>query len=499
MDLPNASKWVLPSSGESTESVFYRRVGWIRITHVCRSWRHQALAYTGLWKNIDSGLAPQWMIELTRRSRQLPFTLHWSIMDHVEYECVRSVVEEVSTPALIARLRALHIKALCSKYVMPLLEMLVYPAPLLEELELRLGINSYDSPRSIGGTVFASTMPKLRHLALEDCMPSSWDMPYLQNLTSLEIVNTGQSDLPQIMIPDCLDMLTRAPQLESLVLKNIFNPPEGSHHRVAAISLDHLSKLGLQCSIAGLILLKRNLQIPATSAVEVGFFKSHDGLTDLLKLLAPVNTSTVKRPNDPYWEVTIACDKARGGPRRILWARDDRARVSGTFKTLSIEYADAPNEWQDALLEICEHTRTNSGIVGLTLSGNQLSGLKKKVLQRILRCMPVTWSLRLEGKRTIDAVAQLQKVVTGRMGGTEVVGPELKLLMLKGVPLSDADGAATAYAAVLLAVLQARHALGFSIPSLTLEGCTCQEYLLEQLRMCVSDVYCKPAGDLGVR
>ncbi|KAI0047443.1 hypothetical protein FA95DRAFT_1471724, partial [Auriscalpium vulgare] len=47
-------------------------LGWIRATHVCRRWRHVALAYNSLWTHISSELGPYWTDTFLERSKPLP-------------------------------------------------------------------------------------------------------------------------------------------------------------------------------------------------------------------------------------------------------------------------------------------------------------------------------------------------------------------------------------------------------------------------------------------
>ncbi|TFY80164.1 hypothetical protein EWM64_g3846, partial [Hericium alpestre] len=283
------------SSGERIERVYYRRLGWIRVTHVCSSWRQQALANFRLWTNIDAEHTPVWMDEVILRSRQMPlaFSLDIDKFHYNQWNEVRNVVERVLSPAFSLRLSRFHFKIWFEGEMDSLLKMLVNPAPLLEELELRTE-SPMVSSRDLS-TIFASSMPRLRRLALEGWAPSFEDLPYLRNLTSLEIVNARKSSSRPVLVADCLDVLTHSPLLESLILKGIFKSTETTNCARAPVALDRLSMLGLQSTIPELVTFLRGLRVPATSAVEIDFAPSPDGLADLLPLLAPFATADIDR------------------------------------------------------------------------------------------------------------------------------------------------------------------------------------------------------------
>ncbi|TFY81928.1 hypothetical protein EWM64_g2087 [Hericium alpestre] len=466
---------VARSPGESVESVLYKRLGWIRTTHVCTSWRQQALTRSGLWKNIAVGFTPHWMVELMHRSRPVPFVLNMSVTNDVERDPVRNVVEVVSTPDTMARLKVLHVKTLFLEYMNSLLDTLVYPAPLLEDLELHTGIYVGSSSRPIPGTAFNSTMPKLRRLALEDCMPSSWDMPYLRNLTSLELTNIRQTTQCLITISDCLEMLSHSPHLELLILKDAFNLSEGRNYDGPPIALDRLSKLNLKCAVPELIQILRTLQVPVTSTVEIGFFGLHDGLSDLIKFLHPFSGAGVNHS----WRMMIICNESENVPWHFL--------------KLSIVCEGPFEGWEDSLLKIRENMRMNDVAV-LALGGDAIGRLKKKRLQSILRCMPALWALRLVGQATGNAVALLQKPVANGKGGEKAICPALTSLSINGVRLSEMGLDSQTYCAMLLAVLQARQAL--EVPNIVvLELLKCDYegfFLVEKLREHVPHLTIEP-------
>ncbi|KAI0055319.1 hypothetical protein BV25DRAFT_1815756, partial [Artomyces pyxidatus] len=53
----------------------HKKLGWINVTYVCRSWRYAALAYPRLWTHISFALGPRWGKELLSRSKAAPIIL----------------------------------------------------------------------------------------------------------------------------------------------------------------------------------------------------------------------------------------------------------------------------------------------------------------------------------------------------------------------------------------------------------------------------------------
>ncbi|KAI0042155.1 hypothetical protein FA95DRAFT_1460629, partial [Auriscalpium vulgare] len=54
-----------------------RGLRWIAASHVCRSWRHAALAYASVWAYIPFSLGQEWIDEAFSRAGSVPLVLHY--------------------------------------------------------------------------------------------------------------------------------------------------------------------------------------------------------------------------------------------------------------------------------------------------------------------------------------------------------------------------------------------------------------------------------------
>ncbi|TFY65630.1 hypothetical protein EVG20_g5458 [Dentipellis fragilis] len=119
-----------------------RCLGWIRVTHVCRSWRDAALADSSLWARIECDITIDWTLAMLSRSNERPL-----IVD-VDFDSSdpQVVVEIIGYPSRRQRvselcLRIDRIQAVSQDWFEDLEE----PAPLLESLSLHLIENDDDA------------------------------------------------------------------------------------------------------------------------------------------------------------------------------------------------------------------------------------------------------------------------------------------------------------------------------------------------------------------
>ncbi|KAI0045364.1 hypothetical protein FA95DRAFT_1476973, partial [Auriscalpium vulgare] len=61
-----------PIPGGYSTSPASKRMGWIKVTHVCHYWREVALAHPALWERVSFSIGPEWTEELLARSKGAP-------------------------------------------------------------------------------------------------------------------------------------------------------------------------------------------------------------------------------------------------------------------------------------------------------------------------------------------------------------------------------------------------------------------------------------------
>ncbi|TFY73169.1 hypothetical protein EWM64_g10843, partial [Hericium alpestre] len=318
-----------------------RGLGWIRVTQVCRSWRHIVLSDARLWTDICAQLSPLWMTEMLERSNQTLFTFSANFNTESEGSDkgkLMAVVEEVLSPRHLARLKGLHFNSWNPRYMRTAIKRLDQAAPLLDSLSIRSGTIYNASTRLVPDDIFASTLPQLRNITFEGWIPASWDVHYLCNLTSLEISRSSDDPVYSMSIAKCFEILENSPQLETLVLKHVVSStskevlPSGHE----AVALPCLTKFAMHCSIPGLIVLFSGLIIPRTSAVEVGFHTTHARFSELISLLAAFSRRADASAS-PLRKISIDCvRKGRRSEKHILLGAFGEAGAQRNMKKISI-------------------------------------------------------------------------------------------------------------------------------------------------------------------
>ncbi|KAI0041703.1 hypothetical protein FA95DRAFT_1610802 [Auriscalpium vulgare] len=129
---------------------------WIKVTHVCRRWRHIALNLPRLWERIDF-LMGRWHVP------------------HQRFPLIASI---------IPRTKSFHLFLLTIH--MPLLKTLTAAAPIMDTLEVEIWTSSdFFGAHEIPDGIFGGDTPALRHVSIASVLPLQWSLPFLKNLTSL--------------------------------------------------------------------------------------------------------------------------------------------------------------------------------------------------------------------------------------------------------------------------------------------------------------------------
>ncbi|TFY66933.1 hypothetical protein EVG20_g4154 [Dentipellis fragilis] len=267
------------------------RLGWLRITHVCRRWRYAALGDPRLWPHIAFGLSPEWTQEFMARAQGTPVTFrrllvehnidghlrgfeHDYLMTHMSH--VKNLVLEVDPESLASVARDLPTFA-----------------PLLETLEFRATSAYPNTPQQ--ATLPSLHAPNLHNACFWNCAVP-WGAPMLNNLASLSIRLKDYTFMPSgapavrahegFSFAQLFDALRHMPRLVKLDLhlhdiqRPVFLPDPA--RRPPILSLPHLSMLVLSAEIPVINLIMAHITIPPTACLSL----------DYLSVIPPLVLST---------------------------------------------------------------------------------------------------------------------------------------------------------------------------------------------------------------
>ncbi|KAI0049108.1 hypothetical protein FA95DRAFT_948563 [Auriscalpium vulgare] len=169
-------------------------LGWMKISHVCRSWRETALGISALWRELDFDITPQlWADEILRRSANAPLLVRAAV-PVLEKAKTKDGASYCLNASNVVRLQALtlneHSTVRCVGEIADhaVLQKIIpcdTPAPALETLTLtHSGAGNYRVPARI----FRGHTPRLRTLHLVGFVPHWTVHAHLfANLTELRL------------------------------------------------------------------------------------------------------------------------------------------------------------------------------------------------------------------------------------------------------------------------------------------------------------------------
>jgi hypothetical protein len=235
-----------------------QKLGWIRVTHVCRHWRQVALNDSLLWAKISGfPTSTEWISETLDRAGNALLVVDLSGAPGRETLSIFS--------SHFSHTREFRLRTLSLRHIDSIRGICDQEAPALEHFELGLAIASPIAfQRLVRTTFFKGRAPKLRTFSFSQVV-IPWSLIPRGQLTQLKITLIDETPTP--LVGDSrqlVDLLIDCPALEILVLE--FCLPSGlmqfSHGK--AIHLPRLSRLclGGSCSrVAGLL----NMLRPASS------------------------------------------------------------------------------------------------------------------------------------------------------------------------------------------------------------------------------------------
>ncbi|KAF8658193.1 hypothetical protein AX16_002115 [Volvariella volvacea WC 439] len=188
----------------------------LSITQVCHYWREAALGCPLFWREIQF-MHVEWANELLERSHNVPLSVKISKFDRAKTPGLSNAVE--ATLKQLHRIQNLIIHQPAMKnprcWELQRLEMLEYPAPLLQNLLLEG--HSPKLPVTLSKFIFQGQAPQLSVLELANCA-FEWDhfLLGLSSLVSLIIVSPATTPT----ITQLVSLFSRMPQLTGLHLES---------------------------------------------------------------------------------------------------------------------------------------------------------------------------------------------------------------------------------------------------------------------------------------
>lgn len=264
-------------------------MGWISVTHVCRTWRNLALECPGLWADIPSTLPRLWLDTFLERSQDYPLKLDGAYLDDGN-----SWLEEI-LPRALHRVRYLSLRSgdALSPYFYSLLQS--HHAPELRFLRINNACfeGGYHRTRLFGGIA-----PRLRELDLDYLGWFPWKTPIFHNLTKLSAAG-DMTDIADFMLA-----LQSMHLLEHLSLVADIHNIKVNIDAAHIIRLDRLETLYLGGDFRIVHCVYRNLRHQPLTRIHLSHSMVPSQDSDFVSLLNMLSTHP-SRQYDAYQTISV--------------------------------------------------------------------------------------------------------------------------------------------------------------------------------------------------
>ncbi|TFY79699.1 hypothetical protein EWM64_g4313 [Hericium alpestre] len=318
------------------------KLGWIRVTHVCRFWRETALQHPALWSEVTDELGPKWTTEMLLRVKSAPMSYSQCFFKRIKQD--KAIADRV----IAAHLFHMHHLSIIEpiSVMTPILEAIItFPAPILESVCLKGDSSRADQMSVLPSDIFNGHAPILRRLELWR-IQVPWSAPILRGLTHLYIDNTHYHPPPTdgdvTLYTQFFRALREMSALEDLYLSNCLPAEPRDPPSIQTVMLPRVQKLtlcsGFTVECAGVV--KHLAILPSCDVtVECGLFdpfhfqriisfvKAHTlSAANQLPLLTMSLSITQGDPTyrDPRWELRFW---AAGNSLDLAGLRQDQADV----------------------------------------------------------------------------------------------------------------------------------------------------------------------------
>ncbi|KAI0063705.1 hypothetical protein BV25DRAFT_1915172 [Artomyces pyxidatus] len=271
-----SSKYIGPPTSLS------RRLGWIKVSYVCRAWRQTALDHPLLWRNITFRLGVHWAEELLSRSKAVPIKVTFTSGDPQTWAMPYFAEHLTHTQELTLYFRHPAVQAILLQSHAPKLEMLT--------LDLYSRVNRLTSlPTAFSefSWLCLDRMPCLQTLMIKNTvwLPFAPEWAAHTNLTLLHIDNSRVDvKLSQLHQGGLVDALSKMPHLEKLFFNQCLADVTESG---PTVTLPHLCRLTIADMVTRVASFIQRLRI-VNIALKVAFelYSLPDDVSILQSLMA---------------------------------------------------------------------------------------------------------------------------------------------------------------------------------------------------------------------
>ena len=235
-----------------------RKLGWIRVTHVCWHWRQVAFDDSSLWSRILGIQAnTKWISEMLARAKNAPLDIEFYTAGMSSPEALLMIPPHLSHTRRL-RFHDLinfdNVRAIFS-----------WGAPALEHFELTAAPYSPVTFWDVGGNIlFKGHAPRLRTFSLSRVV-IPWSLIPRGQLTQLKIACPDEDFYSPSSLNQLVDLLDNCPALEILLLESCLPSQLANFPHGQTIHLPHLSCLRLRGSISRIMNMLNILKIPSST------------------------------------------------------------------------------------------------------------------------------------------------------------------------------------------------------------------------------------------
>ena len=268
-----------------------QKLGWIRVTHVCRNWRRVALDDLTLWAKIwGTPTNTKCISEMLARAKNAPLDIKLNAVAQPSQNVLLMISPHFS------HTRQLRFRNLVTPHSDAIREIFSLEAPALEHFELKATESSPITLPDLGGDMpFKGRAPRLRTFSLSGLV-IPWALIPRGQLTRLKMACHKEDVHSPGDLNQLIDLLVSCPSLEILNLEACLPSQLTEFPHGRTIYLPHLSRLRLHGSASRVANMLKMLNLPSSTTLRFHIFSNSSLERDSEDLLLPVISAHFRSP-----------------------------------------------------------------------------------------------------------------------------------------------------------------------------------------------------------